>query len=57
MIKIDKQNLIDIIEIKNIRFSDKNDVTNMSYILLKQKHQFEISEIWQFISTLCKKDI
>ena len=45
MIKIDKQNLIDIIDIKNIRFSDKNDVTNMSYILSKQKHQFDISEI------------
>ena len=30
MIKLDKQHLIDI---KNTRLSDKNGVTNMSYIL------------------------
>ena len=40
MIKIDKQNLIDIIDITNTRFSDKNGVTNISYILSIQKHQF-----------------
>ena len=40
MIKIDKQNSIDIIDIKNTRFSDKTGVTNISYILSKQKHQF-----------------
>ena len=33
MIKIDKQGLIDITDIKNIGLSDKNGVTNMSYIL------------------------
>ena len=33
MIKIDKQDLIDITDIKNIGLSDKNGVTNMSYIL------------------------
>ena len=33
MIKIDKQDLIDIIDIKNTRLSDKNGVTSMPYIL------------------------
>ena len=32
-IKIDKQDLIDIIDIKNTRLIDKSGVTNMSYIL------------------------
>ena len=32
MIKIDKQDLIDIIDIKNTGLSEKNGVTNMSYI-------------------------
>ena len=33
IIKIDKQHLIDIIDIKDTGLSDKNGVTNMSYIL------------------------
>ena len=33
IIKTDKQHLIDIIAIKNTGLSDKNGVTNMSYIL------------------------
>ena len=33
MIQIVKQDLIDIIDIKNTGLSDKNGVTNMSYIL------------------------
>ena len=33
MIKIDKQDLIDIIDIKKSGLSDKNGVPNMSYIL------------------------
>ena len=33
MIKIDKQDLIVIIDIKKSGLSDKNGVTNMSYIL------------------------
>ena len=33
MIKIDKQDLVDIIGIKITRLSDKNGVTNMPYIL------------------------
>ena len=32
MIKIDKQDLIDIIDIKNTGLSDKNGVKNMSYV-------------------------
>ena len=31
------QDLIDIIDLQNTRLSDKNVVTNMSYILSKQK--------------------
>ena len=31
MIKIDKQDLIGIIDIKNARLSDKNGIKNMSY--------------------------
>ena len=31
MIKIDKQDLIGIIDIKNTRLSDKNGIKNMSY--------------------------
>ena len=34
MIRIDKKHLIDMIDIKKARLSDKNGVTNMSYILL-----------------------
>ena len=37
MIKIDKKDLIEIIDTKNTRLSNKNGVTNMSYILSKQK--------------------
>ena len=39
MIKIDKQDLIDIIGIKNTGLSDKNGVTNMSYILSTKVRQ------------------
>ena len=37
MIKIDKKDLIEIIDTKNTRLSNKNGVKNMSYILSKQK--------------------
>ena len=37
MIKIDIKDLIDIIDIKNKRLSDKNGVTNVPYIFSKQK--------------------
>ena len=36
MIKIDKQDLIDIIGINNTEVRDKYGVTNMSYIFSKQ---------------------
>ena len=37
MIKTDIQDLIDIIDIKNTRLSDRNGATNISYLLSKQK--------------------
>lgn len=37
MIKTEIQDLPDIINIKNTSLSDKNSVTNMSYVLSKQK--------------------
>ena len=42
MIKNDIQDLIDIIDIKNKRLSNKNGVTDMTYILSKQKLHKEI---------------
>ena len=42
MIKIGIEDLIDIIDIKNTRLSDKNGVKNMLYILSKQKFCKEI---------------
>ena len=33
MKKIEKQDLIDIIDIKNTELNDKNGVTNMSYVI------------------------
>ena len=33
IIKFDKQDLSNIVDIKNTRLGDKNGVTNMSYIL------------------------
>ena len=42
MIKNDIQDLIDIIDIKNKRLSNKNGVTDMPYILSKQKLYKEI---------------
>ena len=42
MKKIEKQDLIDIIDIKNTELNDKNGVTSMSYAICHMSYKYVI---------------